>query len=196
MYDLVGFFQDTDQEDQTYLDEFQECLEEYQECLEVVQICIEDDVSFNHSSCDTQPSTELNSTVFLNVDIEGNAKTEDSELDLSYKSTCDRSDTNDNIIKLTKKHFDSLEKTDSVKETSEKDGYETCVDESFSDENKDKTPTNSNANLCQSQVTNFASSEPCLTKSDFGKVNHICLDGSKDELNYVDSVCGDEFFLL
>ncbi|KAK9712731.1 PDZ domain [Popillia japonica] len=48
-------FQDTDQEDQIYLDEFQECIEEYQECLEVVQICIDDDTgSFNHSNSTTQ----------------------------------------------------------------------------------------------------------------------------------------------
>lgn len=190
-------FQDTDQEDQIYLDEFQECIEEYQECLEVVQICIDDDTgSFNHSNSTTQledmknvPQEDGNN--WLNVSFDSDVcKMDDlktvSESDVSFKSTCDRSDSavessdkgdtnkGDDSVRLNTvcKKSDDTNKTE---EASEKDGYETCMDESLSDEIKqietgsigsyfiiiillillwcfdwfagDKTPTNSNLNL-------------------------------------------------
>lgn len=229
-------FQDTDQEDQIYLDEFQECIEEYQECLEVVQICIDDDTgSFNHSNSTTQledmktaPLEDGNN--WLNVSFDSDVcKMDDgktvSESDVSFKSTCDRSsDINkgDDSVRLNtvcKKSDDTIK----TEEVSEKDGYETCVDESLSDEIKqvesDRTPTNSNLNLKLQEINREdvsitstpetvlsvnlnSSSEPVLNKTDYERTNHICLDSKlNDSLDFYnnqtdDSLCGDEFFLV
>nr|XP_022912936.1 multiple PDZ domain protein-like isoform X1 [Onthophagus taurus] len=211
--------QDTDQEDQTYLDEFQECIEEYQECLEVVQICIDEDVSFSHSSSAACPDelplsvnhrgvSSLQGAVpcLLGVATD-NQRNNGSELDLSFKSTCDLNGkdllrTTESVV--TKMDFVGSEpsRVQQQEETSEKDGYETCVDESFSDEGSkdnegnEKTPTNSIDNIKSS-----SSSEPYLKNIDvdYAKTNHICFDSKLDELSSFDhhqDISGDEFFLV
>lgn len=117
------------------MEDFQECIEEYQECLEVVQICIEDDRSPQHFR---HPVVKQQSDEVM--------KQVDSEPEISYKSICDitHSTNNGSLGGKTLIKLDSGEKTS--KTDSEKDGYETCVDESFSDEVA-KTPTNANVNL-------------------------------------------------
>lgn len=223
-----------------YLDEFQECIEEYQECLEVVQICIDDDTgSFNYSNSTTQledvemriDRVEDAASNWPNVSFDSDSvcKLDDlktiSESDPSFKSTCDRSDSavDSNRVKLNTVCVKSVNET-KTEETSEKDGYETCVDESLSDEIKaiesEETPTNSQLILRLKEertikedvsVTSTpdtvlsvnSSSEPSLNKNDFPeKTNHIHLDSKLDEDTVgfygrpENSLCDDEFFLV
>ncbi|XP_017774513.1 PREDICTED: uncharacterized protein LOC108561189 isoform X2 [Nicrophorus vespilloides] len=140
--------QDTE-DDQTCIDDFQECIEEYQECLEVVQIAIEEDRSFNYSPCMSQVEDICASS---NV-IHNFTK---REPEVKNRSSCDTISTNienNNLVNHILIKSDTLPKS---AEDSEKDGYETCLDESFSDEflKNDKTPTNSLSNLvkCESMI--------------------------------------------
>ncbi|GJQ66581.1 hypothetical protein Trydic_g4558 [Trypoxylus dichotomus] len=164
--------QDTDQEDQIYFEEFQECIEEYQECLEVVQICFDDAAgSFKYSSSAVQLGekkigTQDDANNWLNVSFDSDVcKMDDlktvSESDASFKSTCDRSDSavesgkrGDGSVRLSTVR-EKINGTNKNEEVSEKDGYETCMDDSLSEDIKpidscsigEETPTNSNLNL-------------------------------------------------
>lgn len=191
------FFQDTE-DDQTCLDDFQECIEEYQECLEVVHICIDEENSFNRSASTSQIedlgqnliNAQKNSNFFENNNL---LKVKnDSDLDISYKSTNDHLN---NKIECDNKPLKTILKTDSLTQsdkTSNQDGYDTCIDESFSDEaprnnnppDDDVTPTNSKFNI----------SEPCLVEP---HTNRIYLDTKQDdEPKSYEWLGEDEFFLV
>lgn len=211
------------------MDDFQECIEEYQECLEVVQICLNEDNTFDLSPCASQleelsHSSNNNNNEYVkevgngglvnNNDgetktlNENNAKmsnVSESEAE-SFKSMCDKSE-----FRADTSQCNGNENKSKNEELSEKDGYETCVDESFSEEtcakseslpvkNDDRTPTNSNTNVHQTATSVFANStasEPCL-KEQFAKI--ICLDSKLHDLkcydNQDDSIDTDEFFLV
>ncbi|KAK9877484.1 hypothetical protein WA026_018594 [Henosepilachna vigintioctopunctata] len=144
--------QDTD-DDQTCLEEFQECLEEYQECLEVMHICVEDDRSFNTSSCNSQTEDlRLNESAQIELTSAKDSKDllinrssiDESDLDVSYKSTNNTksiqssktfSNINPSLVSNHLQRGDS-QNTQSDKVSSEKDEYETCMEESLSEDNK------------------------------------------------------------
>ncbi|XP_063932758.1 inaD-like protein isoform X3 [Zophobas morio] len=241
--DAVSHTSQDTEDDQTCLEDFQECIEEYQECLEVVHICIdEDNSSFNRSASTSQiedlGQTITNAQQIVNKDIldnnnllrvEKKDSIGDSDLDISYKSTNDHLN---NKIECDNKNLSSstplktiidnkgLNKTDSLTQSdkgthsSNQDGYETCVDESLSEEvpknnneqlEEEVTPTNSKANISGSYATDSeaatvinATSEPCLTLEQC--TNHIYLDTRSDEepKSYDQSDClgPDEFFLV
>nr|XP_023021603.1 patj homolog [Leptinotarsa decemlineata] len=147
--------QDTE-EDQTCLEDFQECIEDFQECLDVVHICIDDDNSFNHSACSSQvedfgqksncsqkncASNNFVETNYLNIHrIKSRDSIGDSDIDISFKSTNEAQ--NDKISEYNKGDINKIEKfakNDSLTlsdkpSVSEKDDYETCVDDSLSEE--------------------------------------------------------------
>lgn len=211
--------QDTDQEDQTCLDEFQECIEEYQECLEVVQICMYEDKSFNNSDSIsvTKPSNNANIS-------ETETKTNLVLMD-NQNNKLNMCESGKNYLNIRN---DSSTQSDKVPssyhtQTDEKDGYETCIDESLSEEvcANQKTIENNikTEDIVQTKPVNrttlvfnefsvkrnsdldFAASEPCLL---FGgnKDNHIFLDSKQEaELKSYDhhnndSLGTDEFFLI
>jgi hypothetical protein len=235
-----GVLQDTE-DDQTCLEDFQECIEEYQECLEVVHICIdEDNSSFNRSASTSQiedlgenitnAQKNFNSDFLDNnnlLTVKQKDSIGDSDLDISYKSTndhlnnkleCDNKTSSGCAPLKTIIDNKALIKTDSLTQSdkaSNQDGYETCVDESLSEEGpknnnneqgeEEVTPTNSKVNVSgsfgiDSEVVTVinATSEPCLALDQC--TNHIYLDTkSDDELksyDQSDSLGPDEFFLV
>lgn len=233
--------QDTDQDEHTCLDEFQECIEEYQECLEVVQICLDGDNTFelslddgeelsnssinnNHSSASNNNNN--NYTINAIVANNNNKLVSESEAELSYKSfsdvaakigadnveTSDFDNHSENKCQDKKRDNEDVSRSSRVvdgqklvEESSEKDGYETCIDESLSDETcakneikvDDKTPTNSDENLLASTTTstfnslhigasaNVTLSEPCLLNDIFDG-RQILLDSKFDNLDHED----------
>lgn len=108
-------------------------------------------------------------------------------------------------------HKDNSTQSDKVPssyhtQTDEKDGYETCIDESLSEDVCAKINIESNLktdDIVQIPVKrsdlDYAVSEPCLT---FSKDNHLFLDSKQDvELKSYDhhnddSLGADEFFLI
>lgn len=88
----------------------------------------------------------------------------DSDIDISFKSTSDV----ENVEKLTKdvNKTDKFTKTDSLTQSDRpSDGYETCIDDSLSEDNKNtiksnliqklpETENSSNANIVQNVNTN------------------------------------------
>ncbi|XP_044746782.1 inaD-like protein isoform X2 [Coccinella septempunctata] len=150
--------QDTE-DGSTCLEEFQECLEEYQECLEVIHIGVDDDTSFNTSSC-TSRSEELeqynnaqNVTKPKHNNEAINMKRnsiDESDLDISYKSTnnakCFKFSKHNDEDSISMDHQENRnifirgdsQNTQSDKISSEKEGYETCIDESLSEDIKYK----------------------------------------------------------
>lgn len=134
--------QDTDPEDQTCLDDFQECIEEYQECLEVVQICMyEDNNSDNNGQICLKPNT-VQDTTETNLVLLDNQN--------NKISVCESGQ-----IYLNVRNNDSSTQSDKVPssyytQTDEKDGYETCIDESLSEDVCAKiTPSVSNNKTLQ-----------------------------------------------
>ncbi|CAH2012988.1 unnamed protein product [Acanthoscelides obtectus] len=154
--------EDTEDDQLTCLDDFQECIEDFQECLDTVHICIDgdDDLPFNHSPCTSTfeeygrkspkkkqnfiqdvdflelgkedqnfDSIETELTNFNKLHVENNIAN-DSDLDLSYKSI------NETIIKVENKK--NLNKNGSCRADSlthsDKDGYDTCIEESLSED--------------------------------------------------------------
>ncbi|XP_044265647.1 inaD-like protein isoform X2 [Tribolium madens] len=231
--DAVSHASQDTEDDQTCLDDFQECIEEYQECLEVVHICIdEDNSSFNHSASTSQiedlgqnlinAQKSLTESDFLEnnnlLKVKQKGSIGDSDLDISYKSTNDHlnnkieCDSKITPLKTVIDNNKALNKADSLTQSdkgSNQDGYETCIDESFSDEvpknnnpdpEEECTPTNSKMNIstpCTDSeaftVVN-ATSEPCLTEQ---YSNHIYLDTKSDEEpKSYDWLGDDEFFLV
>ncbi|CAH0550674.1 unnamed protein product [Brassicogethes aeneus] len=242
--DAVSYASQDTEDDQTCLEDFQECIEEYQECLEVVHICIDEENSFNHSPCtsqveelgqNTQRLKNLTNGTFLeNNYLNVNKNKDDSDYDISYKSTTNEIVVDNKLIsevngvKTNNNKCDKLVKTDSLTQSdkiSEKDGYETCIDESFSEDNKsfkktdpfesktvqildevdDITPTNSRHKLDQkisvpeNPTLSPAVSEPLLN-TDFIE-HHLCFDSKYDEdglksYDQTEDSNIDEFFLV
>lgn len=212
-------FQDTDQEDQTCLDEFQECIEEYQECLEVVQICMYEDSSFNHSPRDSGDYDQImiNDVNRVNICASEKRSTNTNELDIKtnlvlldnqnnkISGVCESGQNYLNVRNDTSTQSDKVPSSYHT-QTDEKDGYETCVDESLSEDVCAKT-TPANQKLqnieCNFKTEdtvqtlpdfvgtrdfsvkrsvadsspNFAASEPCLVSN---RDNHIFLDSKQD----------------
>nr|XP_015837296.1 PREDICTED: inaD-like protein isoform X2 [Tribolium castaneum] len=231
--DAVSHASQDTEDDQTCLEDFQECIEEYQECLEVVHICIdEDNSSFNRSASTSQiedlgqnlinAQKSLTKSDFLEnnnlLKVKQKGSIGDSDLDISYKSTNDHLNNKiecDNKITPLKTVIDNnkaLNKTDSLTQSdkgSNQDGYETCIDESFSDEaprnnnqdpEEEPTPTNSKMNISapctdsEAVTVVTAASEPCLTEQ---YSNHIYLDTKSDgEPKSYEWLGEDEFFLV
>ncbi|XP_076259043.1 multiple PDZ domain protein-like isoform X4 [Rhynchophorus ferrugineus] len=233
-------------DDHTCLEDFQECIEDFQEDLITVPIFIEDDKSFNHSPSTSQvedlgqkryriqnhvPIVDLLENNYLNIKDLNKDSIGDSDIDISFKSTndncLDHSGTNGdcNNIQLILKNQNQpvLEKMESLTQSerpslSDKDGYETCMDDSLSEDNvkekevnlavaeeevielDDVTPTNSNVDLIVSDLVAHhpSSSTPCIPKNVFSNTNDLKMDGLKsyDDRN-IDTICeSDEFFLV
>lgn len=195
-------FQDTE-DDQTCLDDFQECLEEYQECLEVVHICIDEDTPFNNSPCTSQVEdfgqdnkTQVDNNVdflennYITVKLkETNHCCEENTSDLDTTTTvtttikkdlnnCLKNNNNFHLIKA-----DSLTQSDNNQKVSsnqtqssnlsEKDGYETCIDESLSEDSGKQrhhnqidelnTPTNTKNTILPSVNNNINNNTPTVS---------------------------------
>lgn len=241
MPNVLSFFQDTDQEDQTCLEEFQECIEEYQECLEVVQICIDEDSSFNQSPCtshleDSDRVITTNDFKLVNSLPSGKTRNNINLRESDVKTNLVILDNQNNKISVCESGQinlaipnDSSTQSDKVPSsyhthTDDKDGYETCIDESLSEDLCAKTmPANrksqntDDGNLKSDVIVqnlpkedgskrrstlikpccSLAASEPCLT---FAKDNHILLDSKLDtelkSYDRSDSMGTDEFFLI
>lgn len=211
---------------QECLEEYQECLEVVQICLDgdnTFELSIdEEELS---SSINNNHNNNNNCTSEVNKVNNNNKFVSESEAELSYKSICEEkcddeenkssdkiSDDikNNHILKKCQDNFnnDDLSKCSKIgvensqklheELSSEKDGYETCIDESFSEDTcakneikiDDKTPTNSNENLLAGannfnnlQTTNVIthSSEPCLLKEIFANTNQLILHSKLDE---------------
>lgn len=221
------------------MDEFQECIEEYQECLEVVQICMYEDSSFNHSSHDSQTgdygqimTNDVNNVNVCtseklvnntNTDVKTNLVLLDNQNN-KISNVCGSGQIYLNIRNDSSTQSDKVPSSYHT-QTDEKDGYETCIDESLSEDVCAKTtPANQNLqniernikteNTVQTLLTfggiatrGFSvkrsvmdfTSEPCLV---FNRDNHIFLDSKQDaELKSYDhhnddSLGTDEFFLI
>nr|CAI5860336.1 unnamed protein product [Callosobruchus analis] len=171
--------EDTEDDQLTCLDDFQECIEDFQECLDTIHICIDgdDDLPFNHSPCTStfedygrkSPKSKSNffqEADFLEVGEDQNfdsietelmnfktlnvehSTANDSDVDLSYKSI------NETIIKVeNKKNLDKhgTYRADSLTH-SDKDGYDTCIEESLSE---DVTTQIKITNTSQSDIHQF-----------------------------------------
>lgn len=172
------------------MDEFQECIEEYQECLEVVQICMYEDSSFNNSD----NGEIIGETDLVLLDNQNNKITVCAN---GQKYLNVRNDSSTQSDKVPSSYHT---------QTDEKDGYETCVDESLSEDVCAKTaPANQTLQNIESNIKtedivqtlpanrtdivfkefsvkrnndlDCAASEPCLA---FGKDNHIFLDSKQE----------------
>ncbi|KAG5888596.1 hypothetical protein JTB14_004778 [Gonioctena quinquepunctata] len=209
--------QDTE-EDQTCLEDFQECIEEFQECLDVVHICIDDDNSFNHSPCSSQVEDFgqkdhcAHNNHRTNIDCAENnfltIKTRnsigDSDIDISYKSmneapVAKMSEHNNinigNSIKIEKfAKTDSLTLSDKPS-VSERDDYETCLDDSLSEENNrldmvfsKSTETDSYTRSDNNTVQNI--NTKIVTKADVHDYEDVTPTNSK--INLLDQYFLDE----
>lgn len=240
---------------QECLEEYQECLEVVQICLDgdnTFELSMDDeDLS---SSMNNNHNNNYNYSNGLHTVSNNNNKfISESEAELSYKSMCEEkceenkssdkinvnSDLKNNHVENKKcqgnfnEDLSKSSKTVGVENnqkiheelSSDKDGYETCIDESLSEDTcakneikiDDKTPTNSNENLLAGannfnnlQSTNVTLSDPCLLKEIFVTGNQIILDTKLDENenddnidndlkcydNQDDSLDTDEFFLV
>ncbi|CAH1188432.1 unnamed protein product [Phyllotreta striolata] len=122
------------EDDHTCLEDFQECIEEFQECLDAVHICIEDENSLSQSCMSDLGGSDGAATPKIDPD--------------PAPKPADRARI----------------KSDSAATHSEKDDYETCVEESLSDDvtavkatpddapsdrNGEATPTNSTVNVLE-----------------------------------------------
>lgn len=242
----MNSFQDTE-DDQTCLEEFQECLEEYQECLEVIHIGVEEDTSFNTSSC-TSRSDDLeqynnaqNKTKSKHNNDARNIKSssiEDSDLDVSFKSTNNKkysksqkmndeeSVSSDQQRKENMLNRGDSQNTQSDRISSEREGYETCMDESLSEDVKERHADHHEVNNIYDSRNHDRDPKPLVnlddhtpTNCDLPTFNHSgcnrtesetiprdsnsdsCLDQkTNSELksydNYLESNGSDEFFLV
>lgn len=151
IFQEICYLQDTE-EDQTGLEDFQECIEEFQECLDVVHICIEaENSSFSHSpsmshldelvpspkTTRNNNSPSLTETNYLLLNARNLA---DSDIDVSFKSISEAENV-DKVTKIIKK--DMFAKSDSLTQSDRpSDGYETCLDESLSEDNRKSIRSN------------------------------------------------------
>ncbi|KAL1512843.1 hypothetical protein ABEB36_002361 [Hypothenemus hampei] len=231
--DAVSHTSQETEEDQTCLEEFQECIEEFQDDLIAVPIFLEDDRSFNNSPSISQVEdfgqknfrfqnhvikTDFFDNGYLNIKELKRDSTGDSDIDISFQSTNDNCldgktdgcDTKIQLILTNQCKVNSV--TQSEKISSGRDDYDTCLEESLSEDNTTKvekidfldetTPTNSKVDLtcCRTSAKNSVPSfsEPCLPTDPFANSQQICLQTKLDDLkSYDNQLCeGDEFFLV
>ncbi|RZC36121.1 uncharacterized protein BDFB_006624, partial [Asbolus verrucosus] len=227
---------------QECIEEYQECLEVVHICIDEDNSSFNRSAStsqiedlgqnFTNAQKNLTNSDFLDNNYLLRVNKPKDS-IGDSDLDISFKSTNDHLNNKiecDNKILSSSSPLKSLldnkalNKTDSLTQSdkasnltqsSNQDGYETCIDESLSEEapknnnneqiEEEVTPTNSKLNI--SGCTNDsepvtvinATSEPCLSSEKCS--NRLFLDTkSDDELksydNQSDSLGPDEFFLV
>ncbi|CAG9762109.1 unnamed protein product [Ceutorhynchus assimilis] len=235
--DAVSHTSQETEDDQTCLEDFQECIEEFQEDLISVPIFIEDEHSFNHSPPTSQVedfgqknvnrhNADIIENNYLNIKELARDSIGDSDIDISFKSTndncLDHSAKNGEIRLVLRSQYD-VQKTDSEKPSlSDKDGYETCMDESLTEEPKakvynlveevfeldDVTPTNSKIDISNNKCFPSkscaknkvpSSSEPCLPTDYYPMSKHIYLDSKLEELKSYrvnEDNEADEFFLV
>ncbi|XP_050311280.1 inaD-like protein isoform X2 [Anthonomus grandis grandis] len=171
--DAMSHVSQETEDDQTCLEDFQECIEEFQEDLLTLPIFIEDEYSFNHSPSTSQLENYSKKCIldnnYLNLKpFNKNISVDESDLEISFKSS------SENCVKLVLKQV-SL---------SEKDGYETCIEESLSEDNA-KVQNNNEVIIPPS------SSEPCLPTEFYPYSKNVCLNFTSN-----DHCEDDEFFLV
>lgn len=125
--------------------------------MDVVHICLDEEHSFNHSRSSSQlegfgetttPIQPKDSFLENNyLYVKNRNSLGDSDVDISFKSTSEIVD------KVSEKIKTKFAKTDSLTQSDKpSDGYETCMDESFSDDNK-KLKSKSNQKVCLLETT-------------------------------------------
>ncbi|XP_057656983.1 uncharacterized protein LOC130894286 [Diorhabda carinulata] len=145
--DAVSHTSQDTEEDHTCLEDFQECIEEFQECLDTMNICIDDDNSCSHSfNSDVEDLGEKAPQCNKNDLFRSNhinrtkpkSKYSDSDVDSSFDSDKQTLKIKENCVEFNKQlnKFEIFSKNDSLlsDKFSEKDDYETCVEESWSEE--------------------------------------------------------------
>lgn len=224
---------------QECIEEYQECLEVVHICIDEDNSSFNRSVSTSQIE-DLSPNiidaqTTMNTDILDNnnlLKVKHKSSLGDSDLDISYKSTndhlnnkieCDNKTLSNSLPVKTLINNKELNKADSLTQSdkmsnltqsSNQDGYETCVDESWSEEapknnneqiEEEITPTNSKVNISGSFITDSeavtvvnATSEPCLIFEQC--TNHIYLETKSNEepKSYDQNVYTgpDEFFLV
>lgn len=94
----------------------------------------------------------------------------DSDIDVSFKSTSDA----ENIVKITRdiKQMDRFSKTDSFTQSDRpSDGYETCMDDSLSEDNKNTIKSNLIGNLGQTKLNQNSNKVQNVNTKTYSMIN-------------------------